>query len=195
VVSREELLALVRYFHHVQNEHQRAHVGSRYRRVLEDRLLQTRDRFERLLEEWAWDEDLRRGWLEHLHNRGREPDGPPEVRPLVFAGRSETSGSVVEIRRLKGEELEVRVDGSLVERVAGDKDFATRVPPARYRLNDNEFVEVFNASPDALDALADYLDSDDAPPPWEHAAELLADGLVDVHVALTPRGRRALAAR
>jgi hypothetical protein len=195
VVSREELQALVRHFHHLQNEHQRAHVGSRYRRVLEDRLLRTRERFERLLEEWVPDEDLSRGWREYLHNRAPEPDGPPGVRPLVFAGRSETSGSVVEIRGLSGAELEVRVDGSLVERVAGGKDFATSVPPARYRLNDNEFVEVFNASPEALDALADYLDSDEASPPWEHAAELLADGLVDVHFALTPRGRRALASR
>ncbi len=33
------------------------------------------------------------------------------------------------------------------------------------------------------------------PPPWEHARELVAGGIVDTTFALTPRGRRALARR
>ena len=41
-------------------------------------------------------------------------------------------------------------------------------------------------------ALADFLERGESPP-WEHASELLEDGLIDVHFALTPRGHRALA--
>jgi hypothetical protein len=42
--------------------------------------------------------------------------------------------------------------------------------------------------------LADFLRNDESPP-WEHAAELLADGLIDTNAALTPRGRRVLSRR
>jgi len=83
----------------------------------------------------------------------------------------------------------VEVDGSLIERVAADKDFAATEPVVTFRLNGQEFEELFNVSDEALQALADFLES----PPWEYASELLADGLVDVHFALTPRGHRALA--
>jgi hypothetical protein len=39
--------------------------------------------------------------------------------------------------------------------------------------------------------LAEFLDRGESPP-WEYASELLAGGLINVHFALTPRGRRAL---
>jgi hypothetical protein len=55
-------------------------------------------------------------------------------------------------------------------------------------------VEIFNASPEALQTLAEFVESDHESPPWDYAAELLADGLIDTHFALTPRARRALAA-
>lgn len=53
---------------------------------------------------------------------------------------------------------------------------------------------MFTASADPRNVLADFLESDE-PPPWDFASELLADGLIDVHFALSPRGRRALASR
>jgi hypothetical protein len=190
---REELEALVRYYHHLQNEHKRAPLESAMRRRIERSLLEVRRRFDRVLEEWVPEERLRHPWREHLHYRAPEPPGPPAIRPLVFRGVSE-AGSVVEIRGTKGEELEVRVDGALTERIAGEKDFASATPPLSFRLNDTEAHETFTASAEALDALADYVD-DGKPPPWDFAAELLADGLIDVHFALTPRGRRALASR
>ncbi len=99
------------------------------------------------------------------------------------------TGSVVEIRR--GDGLEVSVDGSLVERVVADKDFHVDVPPARFRLNGTVYLETFNASPPALEGLREFTESETAPP-WDYASELLADGLVEVHFDLTPRGRRAL---
>jgi hypothetical protein len=190
---REELDALARHYHHLHNEHQRAQPQSSVRRRIEDRLLAIRERFDRLLEEWVPDERLREEWRTYLHNRSPEPSGPTGIRPLVFRGISETSGSVVEIRD-RGEELEVTVDGALVERIEGERDFSVGVPPARFRLDhDTEFVEAFDVPPQALRALADFLDDEGVSPPWESASDLFAEGLIDVHFELTPRGRRALA--
>jgi hypothetical protein len=191
---RAQLQALVHHHHHLQNEHHRAAPESATRRRLEDKLLDVRSRFDRILEEWVPEEDLRRAWSEHLHSRAPEPDGPSEIRPLVFKGHSDVSGSIVEIRGKAGEELEVTVDGAPIERIDADEDFSVTVPPVRFRLNDNEFVEIFSASPEALQALGEFAETDESPP-WDYAAELLADGLIDTHFALTPRGRRALASR
>jgi hypothetical protein len=190
---RELLETLARHYRHLQNEHKRAAPESGMRRRIEERLLEVRERFDRVLEEWVPDAELRQAWTEHLHHQTPEPQGPPPIRPLVFRGTSE-AGSVVEVRGRTGEELAVEIDGSLVERIAGEKDFATVVPSFRFRLDHIEFEEIFSASHEALQALADFV-YDGESPPWQHAAELLSDGLIDTHAALTPRGRRALARR
>jgi len=195
LLLRDELEALVHHYLHLQNEHKRAPVDSAPRRRIEARLLDVRSRFDRLLEEWVPGEDLRRSWLEHLQSHGPAPDGPPAVRPLVFAGVAEVTGSTIEIRGTRGEELEVRIDGAVVERLVGERDFAATTPGFRFRLDGIEYVETLSASEEALDALAEFLDDEQQPPPWDHARELLADGLIDVHFAVTPRGRRALAGR
>ena len=191
---REELEALVRHYHHLQNEHQRAGVESSTRRRIEERLLDVRQRFDRLLEEWVPEDELRRAWLEHLHNRAPAPSGPPAIRPRLFYGVTD-AGSVVEVRGKKDDELEVRVDGTLTERVAADKDLSSVTPPLSFGVDGIEAHETFAASAGALDALAGFLDANGEPPPWDHASELLADGLIDTHFAVTPRGRRALASR
>lgn len=191
----DELEALVAHYRHLQNEHKRAPLDSAPRRRIEDRLLDVRARFDRLLEEWVPEEDLRQAWVEYLHSHGPMPDGPPGVRPLVFAGIAEVTGSRLEIRGRHGEELEATIDGTLVERLVGEKDFAATTPPLRFRLDGIDYDETFDASPEAFDALAEFLDDELRSPPWEHARELLADGLVDVQFAVTPRGRRLLASR
>jgi hypothetical protein len=188
----EELDALARHYLQLHNELERAQPESALRRRLEDRVLDVRERFDRLLDEWVQDPALRDEWREYLHTHVPEPSEPPSIRPLVFRGGSEVSGSVVEIRR-ENDDFEVWVDGTLVERIGAEKDFAVGTPGVRFRLDGNEFEETFNASPEALRALIDYLGEEDTPPPWEYAAELLADGLIDVHFDLTPRGKRALA--
>jgi len=193
VPTREELEALARHYHHLQNEHKRAPLESSTRRRIEERLLDVRQRFERLLEEWVPEEELRRAWLEHLHYRAPVPSGPPAIRPLVFYGVTD-AGSVVEVRGKKDEELEVRVDGALTERVVAGKSLSSVTLPLTFRVDGIEAHETFTASPEALDALADFLD-DGKPPPWDYASELLSDGLIDTHFAVTPRGRRALLAR
>jgi hypothetical protein len=190
VPLREELEALFHHYQHLHNEHERTDPNSSTRRRIEERLQEVRERFDRALEEWVPDEELRNAWREHLHNRAPAPDGPPAIRPLVYRGYAEVTGSVVEIRG-KGDELQVTVDGALVERIAGEKDFSVVGAPVRYKLNDVEFTETFEASPEAIAALEDFLDNEGSPS-WEYSSELLADGLIDVHFALTPRGRRAL---
>ena len=64
-----------------------------------------------------------------------------------------------------------------------------------FRWDGKEIAETFNASEEALTALARLRYDPDSSPPWEYASELLADGLIDVHFDLTPRGKRALASR
>jgi hypothetical protein len=191
---REELEALVRQYHHLQNEHQRTAVESSTRRRIEERLLAVRERFDRVLEEWVPEDELRSAWWEHLHNRAPAPSGPAAIRPLVFHGITDAN-SVVEVRGRTNGELEVRVDGAVVERVAAAKDLSSVTPPLSFRADGIEARETFTASAEALDALADFLADGGRPPPWDHASELLADGLIDTHFAVTPRGRRALASR
>jgi hypothetical protein len=190
---REELDALVHWYHHLQNEHHRAAPESSTRRRIERDLLDVRERFDRLLEEWIVDDELRGQWRAYIDSKRPEPEEPTAIRPLVFEGVSEVSGSLVQITG-PPDDLRVEVDGTLVERITAGKDFAVHTPPARFRLNDNSFEEIFSASSEALDALASFLEGGESPP-WDHASELLADGIIDVHFALTPRGHRALATR
>jgi hypothetical protein len=186
---RELLEQLARYYHHLQNEHVRAAAGSRSRRRIEDRMLDVRERFERLLREWVPEPELASEWRAHLANRATAPSGPPPIHPLIFRGEND-AGSIAEIRRKDGE-LAVTVDGTLAERLS-----SRDLPPdwfRAFRVSETDFRETFTASPDALRELGDFLENGDGGPPWDAAEELLADGLVDVHFAVTPRGRHALA--
>ena len=159
------------------------------RRRIERRLLDVRERFDCVLEEWVPDGDLTRAWRDHLHYRAPQPDGPPPIEPLVFTGRSE-AGSVAEVREHANGELHLIIDGSPTERLV-DATFAAETSMSLIRPNRLPFEETFRAPARALDELASYL-REDRSPPWDAAGELLADGLIDVHFALTPRGRRAL---
>jgi hypothetical protein len=179
---REELDALARRYHKLRSEHR----GT-------PQTVEVRERFERVLEEWVPEPELRDAWLEYLKNRTAEPDGPSAIEPLAFKGVHEASGSVAEVRG-RDDDAHVWVDGTLVERVVAQKDLTQEVSPAVFRADGMEFVELFDASPDALAALDAYR-RDVGEPPWQYASELLADGLIDVHFELTPRGRRALAQR
>jgi hypothetical protein len=186
---RELLQQLVRNYHHLQNEHKRAARGSRARRRIEHRMLDVRERFERLLAEWVPEPELAEEWSAHLHYRAPEPAGPAPIHPLIFRGQNE-AGSIAEIR-LRNGELAVTVDGTLAERLPLD-DLPTDWFRA-FRVSETDFVETFGASADALRELADFLADGNAGPPWDAAEELLADGLVDVDFAVTPRGRHSLA--
>jgi hypothetical protein len=193
-VARDELEALVTEFRHVREEHRRTDEGSSVRRHLRDRLAELEADLERLLEEWVDDGDARRAWREHLHGDASEPN-VPTVRPaLVYRGCSE-SGSTVEVRERAEGGYGVEIDGCLVERIEGELDFVGRRSPHALSLAGISFNETFGVSRRALEALSEFVAESDPFPPWPSAAELAADGLVDRHFALTPRGQRALAAR
>jgi hypothetical protein len=187
---REELEALAYRYLHVHNELEQRKPGSSVRRRLEDELLTIRERFDRILEEWVQDDELRAQWREYLHTHTVEPEHPKGIDPLVFRGEND-AGSVLEVRRRRDEFL-LAVDGALLERVAADEDFAGRVVPASFHVDGLEFRETFTTPPDVVRALADFLEADDVSPPWEYAPALLSDGLIDAHFGVTPRGRRAL---
>jgi hypothetical protein len=193
VPAREQLEALARHHHRLQNEHKRTPTESSTRRRIEDKLLDVRHRFDRVLDEFVRDDDLRTEWLNYLKYQGTLPDGPPPIRPVVFRGVSRDSGSEAEIRR-RDSEIEISVDGSLVERRDVKLAPSETVGPVHIRLSTTDFVEVVHASDDALDALERFCDGGESPP-WEYAGELLEDGLVDAHFAVTPRGHRALGMR
>jgi hypothetical protein len=188
---REELAALVHYYQHLHNELQREKPEGTTRRELEDKVHDVRERFDRLLEEWVPDEELREQWREYIHNRRSEPDEPVGIEPLAFQGLTD-AGSVVQVRG-QADEYQVWVDGSLQERIAARKDLSVDKPVLHFRWDGKEIAETFNASEEAQDALAAYREERDVSPPWEYASELLADGLIDVHFDLTPRGKRAVA--
>jgi hypothetical protein len=190
---REELAVLVHHYQHLHNELEREKPEGSTRRELELKLLETRERFDRLLEEWVPDEELREQWREYIHNRRPEPDEPAGIEPLVFQGLTD-AGSVVQVHG-QGDEYQVWVDGSLQERIAARKDLSVDKPVLHFRWDGKEIAETFNASEDALTALARYRYDSESTPPWEYASELLADGLIEVHFDLTPRGKRAVAAR
>jgi hypothetical protein len=186
----EELEALARHYHHLQVEHQNVRPETSVRRRLEDRVLDARARFDRLLEEWVPDDEVRAAWRRYLDHHGPRPDEPAAIAPRVFLGRSEVSGTTIDVRRAD-DAHEIWADGVLTDRVEAEKDLAVTEPGLRFRWNDLDFDEVFAASEEARGALAEFLDATDASPPWEHASELLQDGQIDVHFGLTPRGRRA----
>jgi hypothetical protein len=188
---REELAALVHHYQHLHNELEHEKPEGSTRRELEDKLLAVRERFDRLLEEWVPDEELREEWREYIHNRRPEPDQPAGIEPLVFQGLTD-AGSVVQVRG-QADEYQVWVDDSLQERIAARKDLSVDKPVLHFRWDGKEIAETFNASEDVLNELAQYRAEPNTSPPWEYASELLADGLIDIHFDLTPRGKRATA--
>jgi len=189
---REELRALVHHYQHLHNELEHEKPEGSTRRELENKLRDVRERFDRLLDEWVPDDELREQWREYMHGRRPEPDEPAGIEPLAFQGVND-AGSVVQLRG-QADEYQVWVDGSLQERIAAQKDLSVDKPVLHFRWDGKEIAETFNTSEEALDALAQYRDDADSSPPWDYASELLADGLIDIHFDLTPRGKRATAA-
>ncbi|WP_437529842.1 hypothetical protein WME79_48540 [Sorangium sp. So ce726] len=190
--SRDDLLAIAHEHNHVHNEHQRATAES-VRRKLEARMLEIEGRFERELAEVIPDEALRQAWREHLHWRAAAPSEPAPVSPLVFRGRSDVGSEVV--AREKAGDTHIEVDGAVYHRRPG-LDLAADRAGAVLRVGTlPPFRERFELPAEALDALRAWVERPGAEPPWRWAHELVAEGLVDGHFALTDRGRRALVRR
>ena len=198
-VSREELEQLVAAYRRAQKMHRSSRRGSRARRRWTRESERVAEHFESALDAAVADEDLRKSWREHLHDRGPEPAEPHGTRPVLFRRRS-GAGSRIEIRSgPKGDirpgpegDLDVLVDGVEVERLdRADELFATTAG-LTLRLDVDEFTETFEASAEAREALGETVARGE-PAPAAFAGELMADGLLDRSLGLTPRGRRALA--
>lgn len=190
--SRAQLEALAAEYRHVHQEHRRAHADGTTRRHLENRLHELEQRLDQLLDEWVPDEDVQAAWRAHLRGGAPPPPSPTAAGVLVFRGAAET-GSQVEIRERPNGDYEVAIDGTLVERVVTKADVSHTEPPHPFRLDELVFQETFSASQPALEALAAFVAERVPQPPWRFAVELRADGLIDGHFGLTPRGHRALA--
>ena len=186
--ERASFQELVERYRHLRGEHRLSGVEGTARRHLERDLAALESRIERRLALWVADEEERRRWREHLHHGVPPPSPPTEPPPLVFHGVA-TDG-IVEVRAHGLREHRLSVDGAPRGPIPPVPDV---LPPEGPRLAGMTCRETFTASPRSLAALREHVATGAGEPPWEHAPELLRDGLVDPDFGLTPRGRRALA--
>jgi hypothetical protein len=195
VTARDRLETIVADYQHAHSEHRRAGAEGSVRRHLHTRLERLEAHFERLLEESVADEAAREAWRRSLHEGSPAPAEPRPPEPvLLFKGRS-SAGSVLEVRQRADGDCDVLVDGARLERVAAAEELAERESPLTFRIDDQEFQEIFEAPTPAVAAARAHFSDLSGKPPWQHAAALAADGLIDGTFALTARGRQALAAR
>jgi hypothetical protein len=185
VAPDEELRQLAHEYQRVRQAHSENTAPS-VRRQLEGKLEDLQRRFERTLEQLVPEDEARATWRAVLYHQAEPPEPAASSPPPIFRGRSDI-GAEVEVREGNAGGYDVLVDGSLVLRLPDPVD------QGHLRVDNLDFREVFDATPEALDALLVYTRDPDGDPPWPFAAELLADGLVDRTFGLTPRGRRALA--
>ena len=186
--ERTSFQELVERHRHLRAEHRLSGVEGTARRHFERDLAALETRIERRLALWVADEEERRRWREHLHHGGPMPPPLPEPPPLVFHGVA-TDGSIVEVHAHGPGEYRLSVDGTLQGPTARLPDV---LPPEGPLLAGMTCRETFTASPRSLAALRDFVSAATGEPPWEHAPELLRDGLIDPDLGLTARGRRAL---
>lgn len=190
--SEIEPIALLRKlgdeYRHVAQEHRRHPPRSATRRRLEGKLQGLQDHFERLLDEWVTEPDLRGRWRDFLRGQASAPDEPRLPPPPLFKGKTD-AGVAVELRPA-ATGYEILVDGARVDH----SEVPWHLEPdmhGRVQIGEHACEEAFDAPPDAVRALDELL-AGRAPPPWRWARELIEDGLIDAELALTPRGRRCL---
>lgn len=179
-----ELNKVAREFHHVQGEHAREGVSGGRRRRQRAHLKELEEKFETLLDRWVPDATEQMRWREHIYRGAQEPHELADIeQPPLFHGRSE-QGSILVIRAIDDEQ-ELIVDGDPVAR-----------RPLRPTMDapmlhgGSEFHELFEAPPEALDALLDYIERRTDAPPWGFARALYDEGMIDANFGLTARGRR-----
>lgn len=186
----ELLTRLGSEYRHFKQEHDREPVDHPTRRVLEGKIRRLGERFEQILSEWIQDEELRRQWIQYRQGDGPPPDGPSIATPPEFKGLTD-AGSQVEIRPTEDGGHDILVDG----RIESHESVPWYLDPdliEPIEIGARTCRETFDAPPEAVQALAAFLTTPEAEPPWPWARALLADGLIDYNFSLTPRGQRRL---
>ena len=189
----ELLVRLGDEYRHLQQEHDREPVHHPTRRIIEVKLGQIGERFGRLLSHWVPDAAFRQRWTRYLHEGGPPPDAPRIATPPDFMGITD-AGSQVEVRMSEDGGYDLIVDGRIESHEAVpwylDPDMLEPIQIAEHMCR-----ELFNAPPAAVQALAAFLSTPRAEPPWAWARALFEDGLIDANFGLTPRGQRRLGKR
>jgi hypothetical protein len=177
-----ELSKVGREFHNLQGEQAREGVASSRSRGQRARLEELEERFETLLQRWVSVGEQER-WRAYLYRIGDEPRDPVPAEPPLFRGRSEHETTLVIRADEHGQEWVV--DGALVARRPSRHPVAVPM-----NFDGLHFHEVFEAAPEALEALLEYVERRMVAPPWQCARTLYEDGLIDSDFGLTARGRR-----
>ncbi len=186
----ELLVRLGGEYRHLQQEHDREPLDHPTRHVLEVKVRQLGERFERLLSHWVHDEALRQQWTQYLHADGPPPDAPRFAMPPDFKGLTD-AGAQVEVRASEEGGYDLIVDGRVEshESVPWYLD-PDQIPP--HRIGRYLCREIFDAPAEAVQALSAFLVTPEAEPPWIWSRALFEDGLIDDNFGLTPRGQRRL---
>ena len=181
----------MREYRQLHEAHRRASPDGKTRHGLETRLEQLRVRFERLLEEAAVSETERRRWRDELQHAAAATPAIPDVRPLLFRGRTE-SGTELELTANATGTVAARVDGMSVAVLDRANELAATTPGFTFLLDGRRFrrdvrhVGFCSRGPPPRRQSGRR-------PRRRYARKLTADGLIDRTLALTARGRRALA--
>jgi ribosome-associated translation inhibitor RaiA len=191
LVSEEELARTVHEYRHVREAHRRARPVGSARRKLEARLLRTRRRFERLIDEAPLGNRERRRWRNALRGSGSMPAVHAAVRPVLYRGRS-AAGSELLLLPMPDGTLEAVVDGASTEVLDCADELERTEPGLVFELEGTAFDETFVAPQSTLEELREAIAGGRAPL-RENLRELIEDGLLDGTLGLTTRGRRALA--
>ncbi len=185
-----ELSELVREIRHLEGERARQPDDGRWRRRQGARLAELVDRFELVVERWVPEAEDREAWRRAVHQGGAPPPLElPDEPPPLYVGRSD-DGVRIDVRPSR--------DGRLVVRMG--EDVLLRDPtgfpeaPGALEIAGRAYPEIVEVSTEALEALRRWVETAREGPPWPWARTLYADGLVDEHLSLTPRGHRVLEA-
>lgn len=194
----QKLATIAREYHQLHNQRQPRGAeadGSAAQRRLGQRMADLAERFERLLRHWADGDPLAEAWRRHLYDGTPQPDGPDLATPPLFRGRTD-AGARIEVFRAPddtGAAYDVFSDGARIAREGSPWHLEPEaIEPVT--IAGQPCLDTFDASREAQEALRAHVAAPDSEPPWRYARELYEDGLVDFDFALTPRGRRCLAA-
>lgn len=184
----ERLAQFGREYHRIQHDHAREAPAGATRRRLQDTMERVAQQFERVLSSWVADDELSAAWRAHLYENAPAPDGPEVAPPRLFKGVTE-AGSRIEIVPAADGGHDILIDGARMEH----SEVPWHLDPERHspvRIGSKQYREVFDVPDEALRALERFTTG--TPPPRRWVRELFEDGLIDVELALTARGRRAL---